>query len=942
MSLTALSLQVSAQESVAEESESESEIDALEEFVVFGAAQEGAITRQENSDIIANFLDSDAIGSLPDDTLGEALTRLPGVNVVFGQVTIRGAEGKLNAVRVNGLRLPNGTSGDTRNFNVNSIPSEMVDSVSVIKTITAEYDADSIGGIINVETPSGFSYGEQLIRYKAEYRYHEQESGVGFGLNLAYADILGDSDKVGIFLNVTYREEDTSPWRAEYRQANAPTPGAIPLFDRFDPRDHDTHSETLGINASIDWKISDNTTLFVRPWIQSADTNDFRYRVRSERLSRQEGNWWFVDASGNPMGEWEDTDGDGTLGSEGDAFIQARDGNGDLLTSLVKESTGLRIRRRSQVNPFQSDTYQVEVGGKTTGDVWTFDYRVQWGENKGDRKGGTQVTFDTPGSQRSFLRFRYDYHDPIFPEITAWRVTQKGGHIQESGAISPYEDNDLVLLQRIRSQDDTFVEETIVGQFDATGKVGKNLTLKAGFKLRNADRAVARSTIDWGPEIDVPQSVFSADFGPNLEIFDGRYSHHGPILRDEPVFEFFEQDLAANPSNWELSDVDPVTVARTYSIEETILAGYVQGTFQFGEDMTVVAGVRVEDTDVNSVWEVSKFNEQFTSIPDLGSRINDIAETNSYTNWFPSIVASYRFGDSGHVIRAAYTTTIARPDFNDIVPFDIGLMKQAFGDTISGLGDNVAFGNPELVEQTADNLDIGWEYYFGKNGRGLVSVNYFYKDLKDFLMNNSFDRTLLVPSDPLDLASPLVDEEFRTSFVVNGSSQKLKGVEVTFSGTLNDILPRPFDGFGWMATYTRTSGEETIPVFDPAELANGNFVETDSSTSSGLSNQPENLLSLQGFYDSERLSVRLAYNYIDQFKINTFDVAFVTFRQERKTLDLAVQVRPFKNRDMRLFMDASNLTKEVANYTFQERSDFPESYDFEDGIRWVFGLRGSF
>ena len=920
--------------------EAEGEIVELEEYQVFGTAQEDALARRKNSDIIANFLDSDAIGSLPDDTLGEALSRLPGVNVVFGQVTVRGAEGKLNAVRLNGARLPSGGDSDTRNFNVNAIPSEMVYGVSVIKSITAEYDADSIGGTVNVETATGFSFDERLIRYKVEYRFHEQEETDGYGVNFSFADKFGSEDQLGIFLNVTYRDEDTAPWRAEYRQSNRPTPDNIPLFDRFDPRDHDTSTESLGINGSIDWKVSENTTLYFRPWIQTSDFTDFRYRVRSERLSRERGNWWYEDESGNPMGEWEDTDGDGTLGSEGDTFIQATDANGDLLVSLVKEGAGLRIRRRSEVRDSNSDTYIVDVGGETKGDVWNFDYRFQWGKNEGTAP-STQITFDTPGSQRDFLRFRYDYHDPIFPEITAQRVTKKNGHIPLEGAISPYMDSDLVLLQRVRTRDQSFEETTYLGQFDVTREVGDNVTLKAGFKLRDAERKSARSTIDWGPEIDVPQSMFSADFGPNLEIFDGRYSHHGPILRDEPVVAFFRNDIAANPDNWELSDVDPVAIARTFSTDETIIAGYLQGTVRFNENLTLVGGIRVEDTDVTAIWELSRFEEQYNTIPDLGSQIDDVKDTSNYTNWFPSAVATYRFGDSGHVLRAAYTTTIARPDFNDLVPFDIGLFKQAFGDTLSD-DDRLPFGNPTLSEQNADNFDIGWEYYFGRNDRGLLSVNYFYKDLKDFLMNNAFNRTLLVHDDPFDLDSALVEEEFPSTFVANGSSQQIQGVEVSWSGTMDGILPAPFSGLGWVFSYTYTDGDETIPVFDPDELANGDFVQIGESKSSGLSNQSKNIINLQGFYETERLSVRVAYNFVDQFKINTFDVNFDTFRDSRSTLDFTVQFRPLKRTDMRIFVDATNLTNEVSNYTFQERKDFPESYDADNSTRWVVGVRGSF
>ena len=84
---TALTLVIASGQGVlsvlsAQEQEVGSEVVELEEYRVFTSGQVSALESKRASNIIGSFLDAAAIGALPDDTLGEALSRLAGVNVV--------------------------------------------------------------------------------------------------------------------------------------------------------------------------------------------------------------------------------------------------------------------------------------------------------------------------------------------------------------------------------------------------------------------------------------------------------------------------------------------------------------------------------------------------------------------------------------------------------------------------------------------------------------------------------------------------------------------------------------------------------------------------------------------------------------------------------------------------------------------------------------------
>src|SRR5205807_281583 len=67
--------------------------------------QARAINEQRAASSIRNIISSDAIGNLPDNTVADALSRVPGVNVVQADsqdsyVTVRGAIAQLNAIQV--------------------------------------------------------------------------------------------------------------------------------------------------------------------------------------------------------------------------------------------------------------------------------------------------------------------------------------------------------------------------------------------------------------------------------------------------------------------------------------------------------------------------------------------------------------------------------------------------------------------------------------------------------------------------------------------------------------------------------------------------------------------------------------------------------------------------------------------------------------------------
>ena len=158
--------------------------DSLEEIVVVGsrASLASALEKRRNSDKVIGVVDSDAIGNFADINVAESLRRISGIMVENDQgegryVTVRGMNADLNAMTINGVS--SAAPEDRRGMILDGVPSDLLDSMTVYKTLTPNLDADTIGGAIDLETITAFSYDSMFVRLKAETSYNELTEDAG-------------------------------------------------------------------------------------------------------------------------------------------------------------------------------------------------------------------------------------------------------------------------------------------------------------------------------------------------------------------------------------------------------------------------------------------------------------------------------------------------------------------------------------------------------------------------------------------------------------------------------------------------------------------------------------------------------------------------------------------------------------------------------------------
>ncbi|MEH6308781.1 TonB-dependent receptor [Olivibacter sp. CPCC 100613] len=116
------------------------------------ASIDGLLARQKNASEISNGISAEQILRTPDLHIGESLKRISGINTIENKfVVVRGIGERYNAAMLDGTILPS-TEANSRQFSFDLIPSDLVDNITVSKTLTPDMNASFGGGLIKINT----------------------------------------------------------------------------------------------------------------------------------------------------------------------------------------------------------------------------------------------------------------------------------------------------------------------------------------------------------------------------------------------------------------------------------------------------------------------------------------------------------------------------------------------------------------------------------------------------------------------------------------------------------------------------------------------------------------------------------------------------------------------------------------------------------------------
>ena len=177
-----------------------------------------------------------------------------------------------------------------------------------------------------------------------------------------------------------------------------------------------------------------------------------------------------------------------------------------------------------------------------------------------------------------------------------------------------------------------------------------------------------------------------------------RESSPGTVLDDE--------NIANGPLELTETTQFGSTQSDWYDGYQTIYAGFISTRWTVLDRFKFEVGGRVEQST-----QTIEVPESFGGEMIEASRVEN-------TDFLPAVNVTYEISDRTNV-RAAYSQTLARPEFREISNF-------SFADF---LGGQKVYGNPELNQTNITNYDLRFETY--PSGGQMFAVSAFYKQFDD-------------------------------------------------------------------------------------------------------------------------------------------------------------------------------------------------------------------
>ncbi|URQ86894.1 TonB-dependent receptor [Pseudoalteromonas sp. SCSIO 43088] len=329
----------------------------------------------------------------------------------------------------------------------------------------------------------------------------------------------------------------------------------------------------------------------------------------------------------------------------------------------------------------------------------------------------------------------------------------------------------------------------------------------------------------------------------------------------------------------------------SWKLNETNTAAYVMLNMsgEIGDiPFTGNVGLRYAKTEVESTG-----HEQTN-----GGGTDPIAIDHDYDEFLPSLNMVFNITDDSQ-IRLGLARTMARPPLLE--------MRTGFSFDKSQTQWTASGGNPTLDPYVANQVDLGYEYYWGDSSA--ATINFFYKDLESHI--GLSEGTVEFDGDT-----------YAFTGTVNGDGGTIQGFEVLYQQAF-DMLPAPFDGLGVYANYSYTDSDvmEFKPANNPYNLG-------------GLS---KDIGSLTLWYEKDGFDARVSYNYRSEFTgVNSWLPAQVNLNSSETTVDASIGYQVTEN--LKLTLQGQNLTNESSENYWDNDFNKP-AFNVEWGRRILVGFQ---
>ena len=939
------------------------ETSQVDEIIVTGfrRAQANAIAAKRDEVAITDGISSDGLGRFPDLNVGEALQRVPGVQLnreAEGRnatINLRGLPGEYSRLTLNGVAFAEPILRESAPLG--AFNSDIFTGIIVNKSPLADAQSGGLSGNVDLQIGGALARTDGGSS-KVAYEYNELGETGSPAATVSYNHHF--SDDFAVFGVLAYREENFrrdsilfnsyAAFTPAQAQANAALLGTYYARSTDCPSCTGTsstagvlydaqHRQYVRLNegelitgaAGAEWRINDEAKVGVTGFYSDRNLpNTAQYLlITSNNLSSrltantaptrlEDGRYVVEDFSfSNP-----------DMTSSSRAFSQHQKVYGVNLTGDW-ENDDWRIHGIAGLSQAENDSVETSVDFQT----------LQTAAGNGVT--GRLVT----GGEDIAGHIQTLAPNPIF--TTAGIATGVWGGTAAPGA---FFDNANTALRRNRFN------------FQGTQTFGTNKLFAGRVDVeRMLDDGGFISSVQGG--VGYETSEFTAEgyriiaFGIPIQNVTPDFLVTAPFATD-----FMGGNGGAPTQNWQIVDLGraisalrPVTVFpggalspsgyninyanNAYQLDNftnrtDILSAYGQVKYDF--DLGDIrlrgnAGVRYEQAtnEIDALTRVSLTNV-------IGAPSDFRAQTYSqdYDKWLPSFILLADITDD-FVARAAAYRSYVRPQ-----PLQFSPSTVVSAPTNGAYA--VTLGNPSLQPYEADSFDISAEWY--NRADSIISLAGFQKEITGLIATITDPRrlcpadggglgigTLRINGDRCESSLTYTDVGGVVQpFLVNASGFTnqpnpitVRGLELNVQQSL-DFLPGLWSHFGGGFNYAYTT-------------ISGKTLTGADATLPGVSKHNVNLI---GFYETDQFGIRMVYNWRNAYDLASTASFTGAARQVRSRGQLDLSASYNINDWATIAFDAYNLTDSI-RVEYENQLNLPRKADY-DGRTYTVTLRTSF
>ncbi|HEV7137374.1 MAG TPA: TonB-dependent receptor, partial [Steroidobacteraceae bacterium] len=681
--------------------------------------------------------------------------RIPGISRETDEgearyINIRGLDADLNSVTFDGVPLmpTNNASpfGGYRGVALDVVPIGLVGAITVTDTNLPSQDAEALGGTINITPKTAPPDGKRFLDGRVGGGYEplrgtpiidlQVSGGTRFGGPGIHAGDMStySDDPFSVVATLAYYEDK--------RGINDVEPAYIGGVGRSDPlyrainnlqqRDYELHRKRFGAGLDLGYRPDADDQYYVRAF-QAGYGEDYHRQFLN----------LLPDCAATAAGSGRITD---TLTGASNQCLSPPAPNSDIQMGFrdEREVDKESLYMAGGKNVF-SGGQQLEYRAAFTRGTWHKPYDYNSYFNYTNPLGATSpitLTYSPTG----------EGHTPLYTISGAQGYLDAGNYtLGNFGNSSAYN----------YDQEWSFASDLEL-PVDWLGGSSESLKVGISARLRKKLESYFQTSYPTLPAISLAQA---SGGGPAESYYDNQYMNPPDVLPG-----YLQSQLGpgtAQPSDILFDD------SQYLLGKEEIYAAYLEYLVKW-DRLGVVGGVRVENThdDLRSYAVVTDTSGNQTAAP------TDAA--NRYTDAFPGIQAKYSISHD-LVARASWSSTLARPGFNQITP-------NALVDLGAG---HINVGNPSLKPAFANSFDVGLEDYLPH--AGILSLDVFDKEIRNYIVPDQTGARISFFGGFADA--------LRTYTYRNAAHSYDRGVMLDYQQSL-DFLPGLLSGLGIGANYT--------------------------------------------------------------------------------------------------------------------------------------------